>query len=298
MLMPKLEENMCKIDGKNMLSPKKYDCKIREFSWIFFKKSLPFVNLHEIPEVLATLAELCISPLGSCRPWNIIVPAGDARKQRNHCIATFFFAIGLQNEFNRIQWFFPTCQVRVVRFYVSLSFSSSFSSSSFSSSSSSSPPLLLSCAGPQRRSCVCSVPRRASTAILCVQCSAPDLNCDPVSAVFRAGPQPRSCECRVPRRTSTAILWAQCSAPDLNREMCQKRYGRKNVKRYVRKNVVKICQRECQKMCQRECQKMCQRECQKVCQKECQKICLKEVQKECQRKDVRKNVRRNGENSK
>ena len=102
--------------------------------------------------------------------------------------------------------FFPTCQVRVVRFYVSLSFSSSFSSSSFSSSSSSSPPLLLSCAGPQRRSCVCSVPRRTSTAILCVQCSAPDLNCDPVSAVFRAGPQPRSCECRVPRRTSTAIL--------------------------------------------------------------------------------------------
>ena len=108
----------------------------------------------------------------------------------------------LENE----QLFFPTCQVRVVRFYVSLSFSSSFSSSSFSSSSSSSPPLLLSCAGPQRRSCVCSVPRRTSTAILCVQCSAPDLNCDPVSAVFRAGPQPRSCECRVPRRTSTAIL--------------------------------------------------------------------------------------------
>ncbi len=58
---------------------------------------------------------------------------------------------------------FPTCQVRVVRFYVSLS---SSSSSSFSSSSSSSPPLLRSCAGPQRRSCVCSVPRRTSTAIL------------------------------------------------------------------------------------------------------------------------------------
>ena len=90
--------------------------------------------------------------------------------------------------------FFPTCQVRVVRFYVSLS--------SFFSS----PPLLLSCAGPQRRSCVCSVPRRTSTAILCVQCSAPDLNGDSVCAVFRAGPQPRSCEASVPRRTSTAIL--------------------------------------------------------------------------------------------
>ena len=67
--------------------------------------------------------------------------------------------------------FFPTCQVRVVRFYVSL-FSSSFS---FSFSS---------CRPP---------PRRISTAILWVQCGVLDPNRDPASAVWRAGPQPRSC---------------------------------------------------------------------------------------------------------
>ena len=49
---------------------------------------------------------------------------------------------------------FPTCQVRVVRFYVSL-FSSSSSSSSFSS-----------CRPPQLRSCEFSVACRTSTAIL------------------------------------------------------------------------------------------------------------------------------------
>ena len=73
-------------------------------------------------------------------------------------------------------------------------------------------------AGPQPRSCEVSVPHRTSTAILWVQCSAPDLNRDPVRPVFRAGPQPRSCVFSVPRRTSTAILWVQCSAPDLNRD--------------------------------------------------------------------------------
>ena len=51
--------------------------------------------------------------------------------------------------------FFPTCQVRVVRFYVSLP----SSSSSFFSFSSASPP-------PQRRCCKVRVPRRTSTAIL------------------------------------------------------------------------------------------------------------------------------------
>ena len=67
---------------------------------------------------------------------------------------------------------FPTCQVRVVRFYVSLfSFSSSFSFSFSSSSSSSS-----------------------------------DLNHDLVSSVWHAGPQPRSCEFSVACRTSTTIL--------------------------------------------------------------------------------------------
>ena len=199
--------------------------------------------------------------------------------------------------------FFPTCQLRVVRFYASHFSSSFFFFSSFFSFSS-----------PSR------LPRpRPSLATSWVQCSAPDLNRDPVSSVFRAGPQPRSCEISVPRRTSTAILWDQCSAPDLNRvrnvserlsedvsermskdmsermskdfseDMSERmskdvrknvrrnvrRYVRKNVRRYVRRNVRKICQKICQKLCQKECQKICQKECQKICQKICQKECQK-----------------------
>ena len=42
--------------------------------------------------------------------------------------------------------------------------------------------------------------------LLLSSCPVPDLNGDPVCAVFRAGPQRRSCECSVPRRTSAAIL--------------------------------------------------------------------------------------------
>ena len=76
--------------------------------------------------------------------------------------------------------FFPTCQVRVVRFYVSLfSFSDVFSSLLSSSSSS-------------------------------------DLNCDPVSSVWRAGLQLRAREFSVACRTPTAILRVQCGVPDLN----------------------------------------------------------------------------------
>ena len=91
--------------------------------------------------------------------------------------------------------YFPTCQVRVVRFYVSL-FSFSFSSASSSASSS----VTLSCrdsvssvwhAGPQPRSCEFSVACWTPTAIL-------------VSAVWRAGPQLRSCEFSVACRTPTA----------------------------------------------------------------------------------------------
>ena len=117
---------------------------------------------------------------------------------------------------------FPTCQVRVVRFYVRcllllprppllLLLSSSSSSSSLSSLSSSS-------------SC--------STATRDPQCSLSDLNHDHPRPVFPAGPQPRpstpSVPCRtstttipaqcVPCRTSTASIPAQCSLPDLNHD--------------------------------------------------------------------------------
>ena len=120
---------------------------------------------------------------------------------------------------------FPTCQVRVVRFYVSLFSFSFLSSSSFSSSSSSSSDLnhdLVSSvwhAGPQPRSCEFSVACRTPTASSWVQCGVPDPNSDPASSVWRAGPQPRSREFSVACRTSTAILRVQCGVPDPNREL-------------------------------------------------------------------------------
>ena len=117
--------------------------------------------------------------------------------------------------------FFPTCQVRVVRFYVSIP---PPSPPPPPPSSPPPPPTALRCpsvasmwcAGPQPRSCEFSVACRTSTTILWVQCGVPDLNRDPVSSVWRAGPQPRSCEFSVACRTSTVILWVQCGVPDLN----------------------------------------------------------------------------------
>ena len=114
--------------------------------------------------------------------------------------------------------FFPTCQVRVVRFYVSLLFSSSFFSS-FSSSSS--PPSSSSsinwdplCSvwragsqwqlGSSEFSVACWTP--IATGILSVQCGVLDPNRDIASSVWRAGPQPRCCEVSVACWTPTAIL--------------------------------------------------------------------------------------------
>ena len=119
------------------------------------------------------------------------------------------------SETSTVPAFFPTCQVRVVRFYVSL-FSSSFSFS-FSSASSS---VSLSCCdsvcsvwhvGPQLRSCEFSVACWTLTAILRVQCGVPDPNRDPANSVWRPGPQPRSCEFSVASRTPSGV-------PDPNRD--------------------------------------------------------------------------------
>ena len=145
-----------------------------------------------------------------------------------------------------LNYFFPTCQVRVVRFYVSCL-----------------PlPLLLPSAPPavrlaclllvllvQLRSAIHIVRCRTSTTTIHAQRSLPDLNHDHPRPVFPAGPQPRpsapSVPCRtstaeyprqvfpagpqprpsapsVPCRTSTTTIPAQCSLPDLNREYpCQ-----------------------------------------------------------------------------
>ena len=94
--------------------------------------------------------------------------------------------------------FFPTCQVRVVRFYVSC--------------------LLLSSSPPppaQPRPSTHSVLCRTSTTTIHAQCSLPDLNHDHPRPVFPAGPQPRASTPSVPCRTSTASIHAKCSLPDL-----------------------------------------------------------------------------------
>ena len=98
--------------------------------------------------------------------------------------------------------FFPTCQVRVVRFYVSCLLLLS------------SPLLLISSPPPPRRP-----PRPPRpTATLDAQWSLSDLNHDHPRPVFPAGPQPRPSPPSVPCRTSTTTIHAQCSLPDLNRE--------------------------------------------------------------------------------
>ena len=189
------------------------------------------------------------------------------------------------NEFKIRALFFPTCQVRVVRFYVSL-FSSSSSRTPPPPSSSSScrdPVSSVWRAGPQLWSREFSVACRTSTAILRVQCGVPDPNCDHASSVWRTGPQPRAREFSVACRTSTASSWGQCGVPDL--KYCVRKFVRKNDRRYVRKNVRRYVRRNVKKICQ------------KICQKECQKICQKDVRKNVRRyvrKNVKRYVRKNG----
>ena len=121
--------------------------------------------------------------------------------------------------------FFPTCQVRVVRFYVSCLLLLP-------------PPasclllvLLLVVLLVQLQPAIHSVLCRTSTTTIHAQCSLPDLNhdhprqCalpdlnhDHPRPVFPAGPQPRPSTPSVPCRTSTTTIHAQCSLPDLNRE--------------------------------------------------------------------------------
>ena len=173
----------------------------------------------------------------------------------------FFFFCG---------WF-PTCQVRAVRFYVSSSpplLSSPLLSSSPSSPSS---PLTFS-------SSWSFFSLLLSTVIPHCKCSVPDLNRDRPRPVFATGPQPRSFAPSVRCRTSTSRKNVR---RDARRNVRQN--VRKNVRRYARKYVRKTARRICQKECEKECQKICWNECQKECQTECQERCQKQSQKECQK---------------
>ena len=129
-----------------------------------------------------------------------IEPDNHTSKEKGHCLPNQTF-------------FFPTCQVRVVRFYVSL-----FSRTPSPSPAPPPPPVVLLLVGSQLRSCEFSVACWTPTEILRVQCGVPDPNRDPASSVWRAGPQPRSCEFSVAARTPTAIMRVQCGGPDPNRD--------------------------------------------------------------------------------
>ena len=167
-------------------------------------------------------------------------------------IFTLYFQVFLFSSF-----FFPTCQVRVVGFYVSCLLLLP-------------PPasclllvllvvLVVLVVLVQLRPAIHSVRCRTSTTTIHDQCSLPDLNhdhprqCalpdlnhDHPRPMFPAGPQPRPSTPSVPCRTSTTTIHAQCSLPDLNREYPRQvfpagphvgRYGTKNVQKKVRKNV-------------------------------------------------------------
>ena len=137
---------------------------------------------------------------------------------------------------------FPTCQVRVVRFYVSCLLLSS-SSSLVVPPRPPRPPAQL---RPSTRSVLC----RTSTTTIHAQCSLPDLNHDHPRPVFPAGPQPRPSTPSVPCRTSTASIPAQCSLPTSTTTIHAQRSLPDLNREYPRQ---KICHIECQKICQIEC---------------------------------------------
>ena len=124
----------------------------------------------------------------------------------------FFHILGIMIPTDELI-FFPTCQVRVVRFYVSCLLPSA--------------PAFRSClpllpSAPAFRFRLLPRPRPPRpprpTAIRDPHCSVPDLNHDHPCSVFPAGPQPRPSTPSVPCRTSTTTIHAQCSLPDLNHD--------------------------------------------------------------------------------
>ena len=131
--------------------------------------------------------------------------------------------------------FFPTCQVRVVRFYHSCSSSSASASAASSPSSFLLPPCFLPrqsaspivsgqlriavCTpGPQPQGSPRSVHPWTSTARIRSQCASLDLNCKDPIAVCTPGPQPQGSDRSVHRWTSTARIRSQCALLDLNRK--------------------------------------------------------------------------------
>ena len=140
-----------------------------------------FQSGHFIPHWLHSMDEIAhtmFSGPAACQS-DPDFPSSDSSSVAQDCKAG--------NDYKIHVLFFPTCQVRVVRFYVN-------SRASFSASS---PDLnyddhsRVFAAGPQPRPAMPSVRCRTSTTTSHAQCSLPDLNHDQPRPVFAAGPQPR-----------------------------------------------------------------------------------------------------------
>ena len=159
--------------------------------------------------------------------------------------------------------FFPTCQVKVVRFYHGCSGSSSFSSTSSSSSSFSSTTSASTSTSTSALPTLRSSPTSArsghcwtSTAGSRSEWARLDLNRKVLSAVGTAGLQPGTFR----------AFRAQWAPLDLSGQM-------------ERQN---ICQKDCQNICQLDCQNICHIECHIECQNICEKECHIECQNICQ----------------
>ena len=132
--------------------------------------------------------------------------------------------------------FFSTCQVRVVRFYVSCLPVSAFFSLSPSPPPPSSPRFAVISARLQQGAPDCSGQRRTSTGSSRLQWAAPGLNSELQIAVGSAG--------------------AEWAAPDLTRGPPERSGQRRAsaARRYVRRCVRRCVTKECQKICQKICQ--------------------------------------------
>ena len=189
--------------------------------------------------------------------------------QKNGMRTRSYFSIHLE-----VEYFFPTCQVRVVRFYVC------------SPPSSPPPP-------PSSPPSFSPSSSQTSTWSSRSQCAAPDLT---------------------ERRTSPRSSRADRAAPDLTRGAPERTVQRRTsaARRYVKRYVRKECQKKCQKICQGICQKrtpermsermsedmseemseMCQKRMSEDMSEEISEDMSIEISDSMSEKNVRKNVRR------
>ena len=179
--------------------------------------------------------------------------------------------------YQAVQFLFPTCQVRVVRFYQSCS----------------PPPLPPHPPPPPPRRPDPSGHSRTSTASSRSQWAQPDLHRELQIPVGTAGPQPRlpgrSGHCR----TSTATSRSQWALPDVNRAF-RSQWALPDLNRdfQIAVGTAGPQREECEKRCQIECQKICQIECQKECQKRMSEKNVRRYARQNVRRYARKNVRR------